>query len=58
MRGLSHTNPDFNDYCKELFMVICQNTASYNSNITESSKKSNKVTESSKTERERIRNKV
>ena len=23
MRGLSPSNPDFHDYCKELFMLIC-----------------------------------
>lgn len=23
MRGLNHNNPDFHDYCKELFMMIC-----------------------------------
>lgn len=22
---MTHHSPDFNDYCKELFMLICQN---------------------------------
>ena len=49
MRGLSSTDPDFHDYCKELFMIICQNTAdinSYWSNLSAPAKKFNHLFDS------------
>lgn len=32
MRGLNQDHPEFSNYCKELFMSLCQSTADYSTN--------------------------